>query len=324
MTRNFNTRKDTAHKDTAHYAVRLVDKRHTNSYICHTDLRLTFSARCFLLLCTRTRTGYTAKKFHSNTRVGLCNVANLELHSKVISMTSLPGLVTRLFKGPGSNASTSGWTRFVCVSDTHSKTFAVPAGDVLIHAGDLSSWGSVKQLKVTVDWLLSLPHPVKMWLCLDEGSVNSGKLLYSSVSKEDVVKARSMLQSRAARAAGLYYLEHESMELKTGDKVWKIYGSPAAPRFMPGSFQYETDIPEILLTHTPAYGVLDVARRGAHAGCKTLSATLGELKQCKLHVFGHIHEAHGGLIHPDGGRVSVNAAMADGYGQAVIVDLKIT
>ncbi|KAH9180360.1 Metallo-dependent phosphatase-like protein [Lactarius sanguifluus] len=280
-------------------------------------------------------------------------------------MTSLPGLVTRLFKGPGtstsqgSNASASvvvhdhygddvpshpgqGWTRFVCVSDTHSKTFAVPAGDVLIHAGDLSSWGSVKQLKVTVDWLLSLPHPVKIViagnhdLCLDEGSVNSGGLLYSSVSKEDVVKARSMLQSRAARAAGLYYLEHESMELKTGDKVWKIYGSPAAPLFMPGSFQYETDVEaqaiygriprdtEILLTHTPAYGVLDVARRGVHAGCKTLSATLGELKQCKLHVFGHIHEAHGGLIHPDGGRVSVNAAMADGYGQAVIVDLKIT
>jgi hypothetical protein len=37
-----------------------------------------------------------------------------------------------------------------------------------------------------------------------------------------------MLRSRAARAAGLHYLEHESMELKTGDKVWKIYGSPVS------------------------------------------------------------------------------------------------
>lgn len=60
-----------------------------------------------------------------------------------------------------------------------------------------------------------------------------------------------------------------------------------------------------------------------HAGCRTLSATLGELKQCKLHVFGHIHEAHGAHIHADGESVSVNAAVA-GYGQAVIVDLKIT
>jgi hypothetical protein len=55
-----------------------------------------------------------------------------------------------------------GWTRFVCVSDTHSQTFPLPAGDVLIHAGDLSSWGNVKQLKVTVDWLLSLPYATKM------------------------------------------------------------------------------------------------------------------------------------------------------------------
>ena len=69
-----------------------------------------------------------------------------------------------------------------------------------------------------------------------------------------------MLRSRHVRAAGLHYLEHESMELKVGDKVWKIYGSPvrvhvrmtrerstpnvtqAAPRYMPGSFQYKTDI----------------------------------------------------------------------------------
>lgn len=292
-------------------------------------------------------------------------VQRCEIFSEVITMMSLPGLVTRIFNGSsmspsqGSNVSASitvhdhygndvpphpgqGWTRFVCVSDTHSQTFSVPAGDVLIHAGDLSSWGSVKQLKVTVDWLLSLPHPVKIViagnhdLCLDEGSVNSGGLLYSNVSKEDVAMARSMLRSRAARAAGLHYLEHESMELKTGDKVWKVYGSPAAPRYVAGSFQYETHIEaeaiygrvprdtEILLTHTPAYGVLDLARRGAHAGCKTLSATLGELTQCKMHVFGHIHEAHGGLIHSDGERVSVNAAMVGGHGQAVIVDLKIT
>src|SRR5712691_6034115 len=55
-----------------------------------------------------------------------------------------------------------GWTRFVCVSDTHSKTFPLPDGDVLIHAGDLCSWGSVPQLKVTMDWLVLLPHPKKM------------------------------------------------------------------------------------------------------------------------------------------------------------------
>lgn len=55
-----------------------------------------------------------------------------------------------------------GWTRFVCISDTHSSIFRVPPGDVLIHAGDLSSFGSLSQLTRTTDWLKSLEHPVKM------------------------------------------------------------------------------------------------------------------------------------------------------------------
>ncbi|KAH9997529.1 Metallo-dependent phosphatase-like protein [Russula vinacea] len=229
-----------------------------------------------------------------------------------------------------------GWTRFVCVSDTHSRTFPLPEGDVLIHAGDLCSWGSVKQLQVTMDWLVSLPHPKKIVIA---GTMTlSYRSLYRLCHRLtqfcDVSKARSMMKNRAARVAGLHYLEHESMELETGDKTWKVYGSPSAPRYMPGSFQYEDRagaeaiykrVPrdtEILLTHTPPYGILDRASRGTHAGCQTLSATLEELGQCRMHVFGHIHEAHGAIIHEGGERVSVNAAMAGGYGQAVIVDLK--
>jgi len=235
------------------------------------------------------------------------------------------------------------YTRFVCISDTHSKTFPLPAGDVLIHSGDLCSWGTVKQLKVTMDWLVSLPHPTKIIiagnhdLCLDETRVDAKGFQYSAVTRDDVAKARSMMKNRAAVAAGLHYLEHESMELKRGDKTWKVYGSPAAPRFMPGSFQYEYEdsegaeaiykrVPrdtEILLTHTPPYGVLDGTQRGAHVGCDTLAETLGELKRCRLHVFGHIHESHGAFVHQEEERVSVNAAMA-GWPtrQAIIVDLK--
>ena len=55
-----------------------------------------------------------------------------------------------------------GWTRFVCISDTHSSTFRVPPGDVLLHAGDLSNFGSLSELIRATDWLKSLAHPVKM------------------------------------------------------------------------------------------------------------------------------------------------------------------
>jgi Icc-related predicted phosphoesterase len=65
-----------------------------------------------------------------------------------------------------------------------------------------------------------------------------------------------------------------------------------------------------------------MTKGGTNAGCQVLSTTLEELRQCRMHVFGHIHEAHGAIIHEGGERVSVNAAMSGGYGQAVIVDLK--
>jgi hypothetical protein len=55
------------------------------------------------------------------------------------------------------------WTRFVCISDTHSKRdFFVPPGDILLHSGDLSNWGSYSELHATLEWLSLLPHPVKV------------------------------------------------------------------------------------------------------------------------------------------------------------------
>jgi hypothetical protein len=44
-------------------------------------------------------------------------------------------------------------TRIVCISDTHNNTPKLPAGDVLIHAGDLTNQGSYAELKKTVEWI---------------------------------------------------------------------------------------------------------------------------------------------------------------------------
>ena len=84
---------------------------------------------------------------------------------------------------------------------------------------------------------------------------------------------------------------------------------------------------EILLTHGPPLNVLDATRRRVHAGCKYLARRMEDLSECRLHVFGHIHEAHGIQKTPRGGSsselVSVNAALVEG-GQAIIVDLAPT
>lgn len=237
---------------------------------------------------------------------------------------------------PGPN-----WTRFVCISDTHSRVFSIPAGDVLLHAGDLSSWGHPHQLHTTLLWLKSQKHPTKIIiagnhdLCLDPNF--SGDTTLEKEEIEQLREIRTIMKSDALREADIYYLEHEPFAFVTpAGRTWKAYGSPAARKYARGAFQYSSSdeasaiyqkIPtdtEILLTHTPPYMTLDRTRREKNAGCRQLAERLATLETCRLHVFGHIHEAHGADIITEGGveRVAVNAAVAHLGSQAVLVDLR--
>lgn len=56
--------------------------------------------------------------------------------------------------------------RIVCISDTHSlEPDDIPYGDLLIHAGDLTNDGSIREIQSAVNWLLTLPHPQKVVIC---------------------------------------------------------------------------------------------------------------------------------------------------------------
>jgi len=61
---------------------------------------------------------------------------------------------------------------------------------------------------------------------------------------------------------------------------------------------------DVLITHTPPAGVLDVSSRGAALGCKHLAKRLKKLKPT-LHCFGHVHASAGSRVH--GGITYVNA-----------------
>ncbi|KAL4065335.1 Metallo-dependent phosphatase-like protein [Scleroderma citrinum] len=230
-----------------------------------------------------------------------------------------------------------GWTRFVCISDTHSSVFRVPLGDVLLHAGDLSSYGSLSQLTHTINWLKSLDHPVKIMIAGNHDVLGLlCKLRMYLHRKQSIQHARAMVRNLAS--VGFYYLEHESLHFTSpSGKMWKVYGSPAAPVYVQGAFQYASpaeakeiykQIPEdteILMTHTPPYRTLDRTKRGKNAGCDVLSSRLKELKHCRLHIFGHIHESAGTHVGDykgrDTHRVSVNAAMPQNCG-VVVVDFR--
>ncbi len=84
-----------------------------------------------------------------------------------------------------------------------------------------------------------------------------------------------------------------------------FYGSPWTPAFMSWGFMKYTaeelmliwdNIPkntDILITHGPAYGMLDtVCNGGEPLGCKELAKKINQIKP-KFHIFGHIHGGYG-------------------------------
>lgn len=99
----------------------------------------------------------------------------------------------------------------------------------------------------------------------------------------------------------------------------KIYGTPWTPKFGPWAFMQEdwklqhkfAHIPkdlDILLTHGPAYGILDRSIYDDRCGSRYLLEKVKELK-VSSHVFGHIHEARG--IEDNGITRSFNVAHVD-------------
>ncbi|HXN74932.1 MAG TPA: hypothetical protein VN855_00385, partial [Candidatus Acidoferrum sp.] len=116
---------------------------------------------------------------------------------------------------------------------------------------------------------------------------------------------------------GIFLLNDSGIEVE-GIKIW---GSPVQPFFHDWAFNRRRGaeikkhwdlIPEdteILVTHGPPLGILDVTiRNGEHVGCADLMDKI-LISQIKLHTFGHIHEGHG-YKYQDG-RVFVNASVLD-------------
>lgn len=207
--------------------------------------------------------------------------------------------------------------RLVLISDTHRqhKSITLPEGDILIHAGDFTNSGTLKEIVEFNDWLGTLDYSII--ICV---AGNHDRMFE---------RARETAEFTLSNAT---YLRDSSVTI---DGV-KFYGSPWQPEFgwdwafnLPRGdklAQKWAEIPEdtdVLITHGPPYGIGDEAARfeympkgslgerrirqpkGEHVGCKELLKRI-EVVKPKLHVCGHIHEAWG-KIERDG-TIFVNAS----------------
>jgi Icc-related predicted phosphoesterase len=80
---------------------------------------------------------------------------------------------------------------------------------------------------------------------------------------------------------------------------------------------------DILITHSPPYGILDTSDRGRlHGGCQELRKAVERAKP-KVHIFGHVHGCRG--IVEAGSTTYINATVLDETGgilQPVVFRLK--
>jgi Icc-related predicted phosphoesterase len=196
--------------------------------------------------------------------------------------------------------------KITCISDTHHhhKKIVMPQTDVIIHAGDFTYHGKLKEVISFLDWYGEQQAEDKILIC---GNHEVEILKYPQLLK-DMCEAR-----------GITLLKNQHTTIKG----LKIFGSPYTPTFGVG-WAYMMDDPDltavwdmidndvdILVTHGPAYKRLDWCPNG-NVGSKSLSEKLEELDYLQLHVFGHIHESRGtGLFQTkhDNRYIAVNAAI---------------
>jgi Icc-related predicted phosphoesterase len=177
--------------------------------------------------------------------------------------------------------------RFVAISDTHCRHHSIklPKGDVLIHSGDISYKGKKSEVEDFIKWFSGLNFKYKIFIA------GNHDFYFEKEPANEILKIIP---------DNIIYLKDSGTVIE-GINIW---GSPYTPWFFNWAFNERRGalisrhwdlIPndtDILITHGPVFGILDVVVNEQNVGCKDLLEKVQGLKP-KVHICGHIHEAYG-------------------------------
>ena len=181
------------------------------------------------------------------------------------------------------------------LSDTHGvhhRIHNLPEADIVVHSGDFTMTGSEAEAVDFLNWFCDIPFKQKIFIC-----GNHDMCMYGA--------------NIGGLDSNVHYLCNSGIEI---DGV-KFYG---VPMFMEDCVidrqnKFYQDIPldtNILITHSPAYGILDFDD-DINYGSEELLARLSSFN-LKAHLFGHIHAQHG-VINQNGTIFSNGAIMNGDY-----------
>jgi Icc-related predicted phosphoesterase len=170
-----------------------------------------------------------------------------------------------------------------CISDTHGHYPKLEGGDLLIVAGDLTARDLESEHALFDYWINEQPYKKKIVIA----------------GNHDNVLAEERLKFQFCE-----YLCDSGTEfdgLKIWGSPWSLWFKGINPecKAFTGSendlkkkFDLIPDDIDILITHSPPYGILDWNYEDKNCGSKSLLAKSRSLPKLKLMVFGHIHEAY--------------------------------
>lgn len=178
--------------------------------------------------------------------------------------------------------------RILCISDTHNridKLEGIEEADLLVHAGDFSMQGTIKEYERFNSELGKIKHRYTHGIVTIEGN-------HDWLGEKNPALARTIITNAVL-------LRNESCIING----LRVYGSPASPEFYSWAYNYERGSAikavwdnitqcDILITHSPPMGILDQTPHSGGVGCQDLLDKVLEVKP-KLHVFGHIHHSYG-------------------------------
>jgi Icc-related predicted phosphoesterase len=177
--------------------------------------------------------------------------------------------------------------KFIAISDTHGlhAQLRLPKGDVLLHAGDVCSRGTEKEVLNFLAWFSEQDYKYKIFIAGNHDFYfeKNSTALINKIIPENVI-----------------YLCDSGAQIEDIN----IWGSPVSPWFYNWAFnryrgsdikKHWDKIPhhtDILITHGPVFGKLDITVQGEQVGCVDLLNRVEKINP-KIHLCGHIHEAYG-------------------------------
>lgn len=179
--------------------------------------------------------------------------------------------------------------KIVAFSDTHGfhDRVTLPAGDILIFAGDACNRGEYNEFHAFITWLAQFRDQYRH-VILVAGN-HDWPLMRMRGACVELMEQHKII-----------YLE-DDLVVASGIT---IYGSPWLPTFCDWAFNLPRGGDrlkaardaimkcDVLVTHGASYGTLDRLEYGDRVGCELLAGRMKEIKP-KIHIHGDIHYTYG-------------------------------